>query len=139
MPAKSNERIVQLGEALVPGITADPRWPGLAQQLHLADRLGPGRAELQATASPQPLPIEEPAAVLTYRLVEAVNGRISVPASSTSTATKEPNHRRQATPRPASPYAPLRAARPYEPVPTPKQPYRPATTYDPTPRPGPKR
>ncbi len=99
MPAKADARIAQLGEALHPGITADPHWPALAQQLYVADREGLPAADLHRIATARPLPIDQPAAALVYRLVDALGER--------------PTESRARPPKPIAP-------RPYEPpqVPT---------------------
>ncbi len=101
MPAKAGARIAQLGEALHPGITADPHWPTLAQQIYVADREGLRAADLHRIATARPLPIDQPAAALAYRLVDVLGER---PTESHA--------------RPPKPIAP----RPYEPAPVPTRP-----------------
>ena len=90
----------RLAEAIHPGITADPHWPTLARQIAAAERVGIDRAELRRIATSRPLPIEEPAAALAYRLIDAIGER---PASALPTAVSrrlyEPAPR--PTPRPA--------------------------------------
>ena len=90
----------RLNEAIHPGITADPHWPNLARQITAAERVGIDRAELRRMATSRPLPIEEPAAALAYRLIDAIGER---PASALPTAVSrrlyEPAPR--PTPRPA--------------------------------------
>lgn len=85
MPAKANARITRLGEALHPGITTDPHWPTLAQQLYVANQEGIRETELRRIATARPLPIDQPAAALTYRLVDAIGDR--TPTTSTKAAT----------------------------------------------------
>ena len=92
MPAKANVRIAQLGEILHPGITTDPHWPTLAQLLYVADREGPHDAQLRRIATARPLPIDQPASALAYRLVDAIGERTptnttpALPATARSTA-----------------------------------------------------
>ena len=65
----------RLAETIHPGITADPQWPTLAHQIAAADRAGIDRAELRRIATGRPLPIEQPAAALAYRLIDAIGER----------------------------------------------------------------
>jgi hypothetical protein len=130
MPAKADARIAQLGEALHPGITDDPHWPALAQQLYIADREGLRAADLYRIATARPLPIEQPAAALAYRLVDTIGDRTPTPittqAAARSTAGKD-----------ALP-APTRR-RSYEPPAVPAPPPDYARTFGSAPRPGPRR
>jgi hypothetical protein len=132
MPAKADARVAQLGESLDPGITADPHWPALAQQLYYADRTGLRAADLHRIATARPLPIEQPASALAYRLVDALGDR--PPATSTTQETS-----RSTTGKDAPPASTVR--RPYEPPPlassTPPPDY--ARTFGSQPRPGPRR
>ena len=132
MPAKADARIAQLGESLHPGITADPHWPTLAQQLYVADREGLRAADLQRIATARPLPIDQPAAALTYRLIDAIGDR--TPATSTTPETSRSTAGTDAPP------APTRR-RPYEPPPLASPAPRPdyARTFGSLPRPGPRR
>jgi hypothetical protein len=109
----------RLAEAIHPGITADPPWPTLARQIAAAERAGIDRAELQRIATGRPLPIEQPAAALAYRLVAAIGERPTSPPS-----------------RPPKPAAP----RGYEPRPLPSPPTDRARTaaLAPTTQPGPR-
>lgn len=104
-PAKADARIAQLGESLHPGITADPHWPALAQQLCIADREGLRAADLHRIATARPLPIEQPASALAHRLVDAFGDR--TPATSTTQETSKSAAGKDAPPTPT-----LR--RPYE-------------------------
>jgi hypothetical protein len=90
MPAKSDARIAQLGEALHPGITTDPHWPTLAQQLYLADREGLNEAYLRSIATARPLPIDHPAAALAYRLIDAIGDRKPVTGTTEATSRTRP-------------------------------------------------
>lgn len=110
----------RLAETIHPGITADPQWPTLASQIDAARQAGIDGAELRRIATDRPLPIEQPAAALTYRLLDAISDR---PTS----APLQP-------PKPAEP-------RPYEPPrPLPTPPDRARTAgQTPTTRPGPRR
>ncbi len=110
MPAKAQARIAQVGEPLHPGLTADPHWPTLAQQLHAADSEGVPAADLHRIATARPLPIDEPASALAYRLVDAVGDR--TPAARTPQATTRPTTQRDAPPAPTvrRPYEPPRPA-----------------------------
>ena len=65
----------RLAETIHPGITADPHWPTLAHQIAAADRAGVSHAELHRIATDRPLPIEQPAAALAYRLIDAISDR----------------------------------------------------------------
>lgn len=65
----------RLAETIHPGITADPQWPTLAHQLAAADRAGIDHAELRRIATGRPLPIEQPAAALAYRVIDAIGER----------------------------------------------------------------
>lgn len=131
MPAKADARIAQLGESLHPGITADPHWPALAQQLYVADRAGLSGAQLRRIATTRPLPIDQPAAALAYRLIDAIGDR--TPATSTTKATARSTAGKDAPPAPT-------VRRPYEPPPlaTPTPPDY-ARTFGSKPPPGPRR
>ena len=100
MPAKADARIAQLGESLHPGITADPHWPALAQQLYVADREGLRAADLHRIATARPLPIDQPAAALAYRLVDALGDR--TPTTSTTQAQRDRPQGTMRCPRPPS-------------------------------------
>ncbi len=132
MPAKADARIAQLGESLHPGITADPHWPALAHQLYLADREGLRAADLHRIATARPLPIEQPAAALAYRLVDNLGDR--TPATRTMQATATSTARKDAPPTPT-------VRRPYEPppLPLPAPPPDYARTFGSQPRPGHRR
>lgn len=132
MPAKANARIAQLGEALHPGITTDAHWPTLAQQLYTADREGLPDTQLRRIATACPLPADQPAAALAYRLIDATGE---------PTKPTPPPPPRSAAPHPSEPgpTPPIRqvAPRPYEPPPTPPPDY--ARIFGSQPRPGPRR
>ena len=86
----------RLAEAIHAGITADPQWPTLADQIAAAERAGIDRAELRRTGTGRPLPIEQPAAALAYRLIDAIGER---PTSAHArppkpVAPRRTNHRR---------------------------------------------
>ncbi len=132
MPPKADARIAQLGESLYPGITADPLWPTLAQQLYIADRDGLRAADLHRIATARPLPIDEPAAALAYRLVDALGDR--TPATSTTQATASSTAGKDAPPAPT-------IRRPYEPPPLPSPAPQPEYTraFGSAPRTGPRR
>jgi hypothetical protein len=132
MAAKADARIAQLGESLHPGITADPHWPTLAQQLYVADREGLRAADLHHIATARPLPIEQPASALAYRLVDPLGDR--PPATSTMQATATSTARKDAPPTPT-------VRRPCEPppLPSPAPPPDYAHTFGSQPRPGPRR
>ena len=132
MPAKAEARIAQLGEALHPGITTDPHWPALAQQFYAADREGLRAADLHRIATVRPLPIDQPAAALAYRLVDAIGDR--TPATSTTQATPRSTAGKDASPAPT-------VRRPYEPtpVPLPTPPPDYAHIFGSQPRSGPRR
>jgi len=110
----------RLAETIHPGITADPQWPTLAHQIAAADRAGIDRAELRRIATGRPLPIEQPAAALAYRLIDAIGER---PTS----APVQP-------PKPVPPRA-------YEPTPLPTRPpdYARPARLAPNIQPGPRR
>jgi hypothetical protein len=137
MPAKANARIAQLGEALHPGITTDPHWPALAEQLYLADREGLRDAQLRRIAAARPLPVDQPASALAYRLVDALGERTpttrTTEATARSTAGEDAPRSRIAE----HPYEPI-ARRPYEPPPAPPAPDY-ARIFGSQPRPGPRR
>jgi hypothetical protein len=132
MPTKADARIAQLGETLHPGITTDPHWPTLAQQLYTADREGLPDAQLRRIATACPLPADQPAAALAYRLIDATGE---------PTKPTQPPPPRSAAPHPSEPgpTPPIRqvAPRPYEPPPTPPPDY--ARIFGSQPRPGPRR
>jgi len=109
----------RLAETIHPGITADPQWPILAHQIAAADQAGIDRAELRRIATGRPLPIEQPAAALAYRLIDAISDRPLAPLQ------------------PPKPPAP----RPYEPrsMPTPPPDRARTAGLAPTTRPGPRR
>ena len=132
MPAKADARIAHLGESIHPGITADPHWPTLAQQLYDADHEGLSDTQLRRIATARPLPIDEPAAALAYRLVDALGHRM--PATSTSQETSRSTAAKDAAP------APTRR-RSYEPPPLPSPAPQPdyTRTFGSQPRPGPRR
>ena len=90
----------RLAETVHPGITAHPQWPTLAHQIAAADHIGIDRAELRRIATGRPLPIEQPAAALAYRLIDAIGER---PASAPAQPPK---------PAPVRPYEPRPAAYP---------------------------
>jgi hypothetical protein len=91
----------QIAEAIHAGITADPHWPTLADQIAAAERTGIDRADLRRIGTSRPLPIEQPAAALAYRLIDAIGERSTSPHAG-----------------PPKPVAP----RPYEPPPVPTRP-----------------
>lgn len=104
----------RLAETIHPGITADPHWPTLAHHIAAADQAGIGHAELQRIATGRPLPIEQPAAALAYRLTDAIGERpVPAPVKAPEPVPPRPYEPRQ----PRKPAAP----RPYEPprLPTP--------------------
>lgn len=147
MPAKATIRIAQLGEALHPGITTDPHWPALAQQLYIADREGLHETQLRHIATARPLPTDQPAAALAYRLVDAIgdrtpNNNTAAAASARSTAGKDAPPE-PAVPRPYEP--PVRrpprptVPRPYEPPPLSEPPPDYAHIFGSAPRRGPRR
>jgi conjugative relaxase-like TrwC/TraI family protein len=111
---------IRLAEAIHPGIIADPHWPTLARHITAAEQAGIDRAELRRIATTRPLPIEQPATALAYRLIDAISER-------PKTA-------------PAQPAKPA-TARPYEPTRLPTKPPDHARTTGLTPRvrPGPRR
>jgi hypothetical protein len=110
----------RLAETIHSGITADPQWPTLAHQLAATDRAGIDRAELRRIANRRPLPIEQAAAALAYRLIDAIGERPTSPHA-----------------RPPKPVAP----RPYEPPPVPTRPpdYARRAGLTPSVHPGPRR
>jgi conjugative relaxase-like TrwC/TraI family protein len=110
----------RLAETIHSGITADPQWPTLAHQLAATDRAGIDRAELRRIANGRPLPIEQAAAALAYRLIDAIGERPTSPHA-----------------RPPKPVAP----RPYEPPPVPTRPpdYARRAGLTPSVHPGPRR
>ncbi len=138
MPAKADARIAQLGEALHPGVTADPHWPALAQQLYIADREGLRAADLHRIATARPLPIDQPAAALAYRLVDAIGER-----TPTNTTTALPATARSTAGKTAQPTVPRRpeptVLRTYEPPPLSAPPPDYARTFGSAPRPSPRR
>ncbi len=116
MPAKADARIAQLGEVLHPGITDDPHWPSLAQQLYIADREGLRAADLNRIATARPLPIDQPAAALAYRLVDTIGDRTPTTTSPAVAATARSTAPDVAPPEPAVRRSPERMVRrPYEP------------------------
>ena len=131
MPVKADARIAQLGESLDPGITADPHWPALAQQLYAAEVAGLSGAQLRRIATARPLPIDSPAAAFAFRLVDAVGDRTPTARTTTVTATAKSTATEDA------PSGPI-ARRPYEPtttlVPTPPPDY--TRVFGSQPRPG---
>jgi hypothetical protein len=100
---------VRLAQAIHPGITADPQWPTLATHIAAAQRAGLDRAELRRIATSRPLPIEEPAAALAYRLIDAVGER---PSSAPKPPKPVPPRPYQPTPLPTAPPEYVRATRP---------------------------
>jgi len=63
----------------------------LARQITAADRAGIDRAELRLIATGRPLPIEQPAAALAYRLIDAMGDRpASVPVQPPKAAAPRP-------------------------------------------------
>jgi len=112
--------VAQFAEAIHPGITADPQWPILARQIAAVDQAGIDRAELRRIATGRPVPIEQPAAALAYRLIDATGDR------STPTAAE-----------PTKPAAPRR----YDPAPLPNPPmnHPRLDSLGPASRPGPRR
>ncbi|MDQ6849694.1 MAG: relaxase domain-containing protein [Actinomycetota bacterium] len=111
----------RLAETIHPGITADPQWPTLARQMAAADRAGIDRSELRRIATGRPLPVEQPAAALAYRLTDAIGER------PTSESVPPPKSARP---------------RPYDPAPRPTQPPDRTRMARPTPNihtPGPRR
>ncbi len=116
MPAKADARIAQLGDVLHPGITDDPHWPTLAQQLYIADREGLRAADLHRIATARPLPIDHPAAALAYRLVDTIGDRTPTTTSRAVAATARSTAPDVAPPEPAARRSPERKVRrPYEP------------------------
>lgn len=77
LPTTREPAAARLADTIHPGITADPQWPTLAHQIAAADRVGVDRAELRRIATARPLPIEQPAAALAYRLIEAIGDRFA--------------------------------------------------------------
>jgi DNA primase catalytic core len=68
-PHAATNRWRPLAEAIDPQITADPAWPALAERLATAARAGLDVADLAAqVAAERPLPDEQPAAALWWRL-----------------------------------------------------------------------
>ncbi|CAN5526672.1 hypothetical protein BH10ACT8_BH10ACT8_07330 [soil metagenome] len=132
MPVKADARIAQLGETLHPGITTDPYWPALAQQLYVADREGMAAADLHRIATARPLPIDQPVAAWAYRLVDALCDR--KPATSTTHETSRSTTGKDARSAPT-------IRRPYEPPPLASSTTPPdyARTFGSQPRPGPGR
>ena len=112
--------VTRLAETIHAGITADPQWPILARQIAAARQAGIDRGELRGIATGRPLPIEEPAAALAYRLIDAVGERPTSPHA-----------------RPPKPAAPC----PYEPRPLPAPPPDHGRMAEQTPsvHPGPRR
>ncbi|MDQ6936482.1 MAG: TrwC relaxase, partial [Actinomycetota bacterium] len=138
MPAKADARIAQLGEALHPGITTDPHWPALAQQLYHADREGLHDAQLRHIATARPLPTDQPAAALAYRLVDAIGNR--TPTARTPTATARSTDGKTAPPESTVPRRPEpRVRRTYEPPPLSAPPPDYAGIFGSALRPGPRR
>jgi len=88
----------RLAETIHPGITADPQWPTLAHQIAAADRAGIDRAELRRIATGRPLPIEQPAAALAYRLIDAIGRAPGVGAGAAAEARLAPRIRRAGEP-----------------------------------------
>jgi hypothetical protein len=136
MPAKANTRIAQLGESLHPGITSDPSWQALAQQLHTADREGLRAADLHRIATDRPLPTDHPAAALAYRLIDALGDRTPTTSDKWARPTGDkPAPSEPAVRRPSQSID----RRPYEPPPLPTPPPDYPRIYGPPPRPGPRR
>jgi hypothetical protein len=108
-PTKLQRAAGRLAEAIHPGITADPQWPALADQIAAAERAGIDRAELRRIATSRPLPIEEPAAALAYRLIDAIGER---PSSAPRPPKPVPPRPYQSTPLPAAPPDYVRTAQP---------------------------
>ena len=138
MPGKADARIAQLGEKIQLGITSDPAWPSLAQQLWRADALGIDQAEMRRIATAHPLPIEQPAAALTYRLIDAI-GDCQPPPPATEPG---PLRRYEPMPLPTPPSGYTVSSHPTdrrtpEPMPRPTPP--PAPRIAPAPQPGPRR
>ncbi|HET9656296.1 MAG TPA: AAA family ATPase, partial [Kineosporiaceae bacterium] len=68
-PRAAGNRWRRLAEAIDPRITADPTWPTLAERLSTAARAGIDIAALATTVGTgRPLPDEQPAAALWWRL-----------------------------------------------------------------------
>ncbi len=126
MPAKSVARIAQLGEALHPGITTDPHWPTLAKQLFIADREGLDKAQLGRIATARPLPIDQPAAALAYRLVDDIGDRTPTTTTRAVAATATA---RSTAPKVAPPEPALRRS----PAPTMRRPYERLLRFEPPP------
>ena len=98
---------VRLAETIHPGITADPQWRTLADQIAAADRAGVDGAELRRIATNRPLPIDAPAAALAYRLIDTIGERPTSPPP-----TDAPRRPDQPTPLPAAPSTHARRIRP---------------------------
>jgi hypothetical protein len=138
MPTKVDARVAQLGESLYPGITADAQWPALAQQLFAADRAGLRAAELRRIATDRPLPTDQPAAALAYRLIDAIGGR--TPTTRTTAATARSTAVKITPPEPAVQRPPERSLRSrYEPQPQSEPAPDYARIYRSQPRHGPRR
>lgn len=89
-PASRDEpRVARLAESIHPGITTDPHWPTLALQLQAAHRLAIRPGQVRAIAAERPLPIEQPAAALAYRIIDAIGDRPTPPAEQAPKSTDQ--------------------------------------------------
>ncbi len=88
----ASSRWAPLADSTEPRLTADPYWPTLADRLSAVDRAGIDITALtQAVGADGPLPDEQPAAALWWRLA----GRLS-PAAMTATDHSDPGSLRPA-------------------------------------------
>ncbi len=80
-----------LAESLDPHLTGDPYWPVLARQLSAAERAGIDIAALTRTsAAARPLPDEQPAAALWWRLSARLSTAAVTAGRDTSSGTLRP-------------------------------------------------
>ncbi|WP_375489903.1 MobF family relaxase [uncultured Jatrophihabitans sp.] len=81
--------------AVAPRTTTDPAWPQTAAALDAAERAGLSQAALTHLATQQPLPDEQPAAALHWRLVAAT--KAAADDTSRLPSTSKPTTRHQAS------------------------------------------
>ncbi len=132
MPAKANARIAQLGEALHPGITADPHWP--AWPSSSTSPTGRACAPATCTASPPRGRCRSINPRPRWRTGSSTPSVIGTPATSTTPASARSTAGKDA------PLAPT-IRRPYEPPPLPSPAPQPdySRSFGSQPRPGPRR
>jgi DNA primase catalytic core len=72
-PGTAAARWTALAHAIEPRLTADPYWPTLAERLNTAERAGIDVTSLVRAAGDRPLPDEQPAAALWWRLAGSLS------------------------------------------------------------------